>query len=629
VIALLLALASLPTAPDPLAARVEDALARRDSFCISLREPAPPPIFAKASTIEIGRIGVLLSNAEASHDPWFHLLRALYEKSMASSRAEMFLQNALFACGADVGALTALSLELSRQGEGAWALEAAAQADRQFLAQGGEASSLLEGLWREHIRSDPERAAAWKSRAEEVAGRAGASASVGDPRSVSATLKQAAKGCWRDSFAFFRQGSGILQASGLWLVALTILSLAIRHLPTGLHLLAAAPEALPARLRQILSWVIPVLTLGAGWAGLAWAILILTASHLRSGAERVLALIAALLLLSAPLALAVDAEFAAVDSRSGSFGELVAALDGIAAPGHGLAGTVTDLKSGNDASALMQARQALSQDSSTGFGWSLLAAAKSGSRDSAGARDAWQRSWSITPNAWAGSALSQPSDTPEEMRRQQRLAESYPDRPRIPQPSSLEMLRLFFADISLRDISGAPAISGFLPLKTLPWLGFGSMAAFLFALWVPWGKALRLEACPLCGRPTCQRCRQQRSCKVCAAKLSEQASEAERRQLRLELLSRRVMRRRSLESWGDLVLPGFGSLAAAAGPGILTVFVCIGTSIGLGLGTHSLLWVSQVEGIPTPAIRLWGWAPLALWLGLLTFGRRRTIRVGD
>lgn len=628
-IALLLALASLPTAPDPLAARVEDALARRDSFCIALREPAPPPIFAKASTIELGRIGVLLSNAEASHDPWFHLLRALYEKSMASTRAEMFLQNALFACGPDVGALTALSLELSRQGEGAWALEAATQADRQFLAQGGDASSLLEGLWRERVRSDPERAAAWTSRAEEVAGRAGLDASVGDPRSVSATLKQAVKGCWRDSFAFFRQGFGILQASGLWLVALTILSLAIRHLPTGLHLLAAAPEILPARLRQILSWAILVLALGSGWAGLAWAILILTASHLRSGAERALALIAALLLFSAPLVLAVDAGFAAVDSRSGSFGELVAALDGIAVPGHGWAGAVTDLKSGNDASALMQVRQALSQDSSVGFGWSLLAAAKSGSRDSAGAREAWQRSWDISPNAWAGTSLSQPSDTPEEMRRQQRLAESYPDRPRIPQPSSLEMLRLFLENVSFRTASGAPAISGFLPPESLPWMGFAAMAIFLLALWVPWGKALRLESCPLCGRPTCQRCRQQRSCMACAAKLSEQTSEAERRQLRLKLLSRRVMRRRSLESWGDLVLPGFGSLAAATGPGILTIFVCLGTAVGLGLGTHSLLWVSQVEGIPSPAIRLWGWAPLTLWLGMSTFLRRRAARVGD
>lgn len=627
-IALLLALASLSTAPDPLAARIEDALARRDSFCISLREPAPPPIFAKTSTIEIGRIGVLLSNAEASHDPWFHLLRALYEKSMASPRAEMFLQNAIFTCGADVGALTALSLELSRQGEGAWALEAATQADRQFLAQGGEASSLLEGLWRERIRSDPERAAAWKSRAEEVAGRAGAVASVGDPRSMSTTLKQAMRGCWRDSFAIFRQGFGILQASGLWLLALTILSLAVRHLPTGLHLLSAAPEALPARLRQILSWAVPVLALGAGWAGLAWAILVLTASHLRSGTERALALIAALLLLSAPLALAIDAGFAAVDSRSGGFGELVAALDGIAVPARGLAGAVTDLKSGNDASALVQARQALSQDSSTGFGWNLLAAAKSGSRDSAGAREAWQRSWDIAPNGWAGIALSQPSDTPEEMRRQQRLAESYPDRPRIPQPSSLEVLRLFFADLSFRDASGAPAISGFLPPETVPWLGFGAMVIFLFALWVPWGKALRLEPCPLCGRPTCQRCRQQRSCKVCAAKLSEQTSEAMRRQLRLELLSRRVTRRRSLESWGDLVLPGFGSLAAAAGPGVVTIFVCAGTSIGLGIGTHGLLWVSQVEGIPTPAIRLWGWAPLALWLAASAFWRRRAARAG-
>jgi len=620
VIAFLLGLLVAAFPADRMQAKVEAAFVARDSFCVSLREGSPPPLFSSADPIVLGRMGVLLSNAEASRNPWFHLLRALHEKHIGSGKDEMFVDNALFVARDDAGTLAALSLELQRQGEYALASRAAACANKAFRCAGGVRSVFLEGLWEQAAGRDTARSRQWQALASEVSRAALDGSSAGDRSLLSwpaALLAGTWQHGWRATLELFRQAWSLSRAVSAWFLALAVVALGIRHLPAVLHPLRELLGFLPERVRLVVSWLPLLGFLAAGWVVLCWVVLLLTASRWRSPAERWGGVLAGLLLALAPVDALVGGVFLDIDARSGSLGTVVAALDGDDFQDDTLlAGAVSHARPGNSAQALrclQAARESLGsawpQDLE---GWVLKA-------DNDGrAREILETAWLRDRNPWSGLALGKGVDTTLELRRQLELGRGIS----APEPTPGQFFAMFAHELG----HGAYGLV-WMPRSVVPMPVFGWAGVILFAVVVAMAMSSArsgqaIEPCVVCGHTTCPRCRKSGLCTGCRTKLAEAVDANQRRQLRLALVAHRIKARRDFGNVADTFLPGWGGLVSAPGPawGTLTIFAL--TCLVLGVGTHAALWIGDVEGMPPLGLRLLGCLPFVLWIGVLMPTRR-------
>lgn len=609
-IALLLSLLFGAPVVDPLDVQVRLALTQRDSFCVTLREGAPPLIFSKADPIARGRLGVMLSNAETSRNAWFHLLRALYEKSNGTEKGEMFLENALFVADRDVGTLVAIALELGRQGEYPWALQAAKHANASFLRMGGQASPLMVGLWERLGREDSMDGAQWRVLSRELSGMdwlQPESAELSLPALLDGAFIQ---GRWRSYLALVRHAWGWLRTAGWAFLLLVLLAFSVRHLPLSLHWLQESMGWVPARMRPALSWAGVCGTVALGWHMLAWTVLLMVAPRLRTQAERAAGLLAGCLLLLLPLDAWLEHGLADLDAGQGRLGTLVSALDGLPGSDSGLAGAVSQLKAGQGGAAVGLVKGTLAQDSSSSYAWSCLGTALAQGGDAQGARDAWQHAWNLGRRGDADRAAGARRDS---------SGKAF----EVPAPSPGDIAGLFFRSQDWEGTRRSWSTRSLVPLDAMAALGALLMAALVFLMVQRMGFGLRIEACSLCGAAHCLRCRSFGACRRCGQKLSEADPGLPRRTLRLGLLASRVRRRRLLGLWLDAALPGTGSLTAGTGFSWAALGVFLGTCGAVGLLGHSLTWISELEGVPGMATRLWGMVPLALWVGaVVPLGRK-------
>lgn len=619
-IAFLLSLLAAAFPADRLQAKVEAAFVARDSFCVSLREGAPPPLFSSADPIVLGRMGVLLSNAEASRNPWFHLLRALHEKHIGSGKDEMFVDNALFVARDDAGTLAALSLELQRQGEFALASRAASNANKAFRSAGGVRSVYLEGLWEDAAGRDTLRAREWRLLAGQVS-RAALDGSTTEGHSLLAWPLSLLSGTWmhgwRASLELFRQGWSLGRCAAAWFLALAVLALGIRHLPAVLHPLRELLGFLPERMRLVVSWLPLLGFLAAGWVMLGWVILLVTAGRWRSPAERWGGVLAATFLALAPVDALVGGTFLDIDARSGTLGTVVAALDGDDFQDDTLlAGAVSHARMGNSAQAL-RCLQAGRENAGTGWpqdleGW-VLNTDKDGR-----AREILETAWLRDRNPWSGLALGKEVDTTLELRRQLELGRE----PSAPEPTPTQLLGMF-----MRGLGRGAYRAVWMPRSIVPLQLFGWMSVLLLAVVAGLGLSSArhgqgIEPCVVCGHTTCSRCRKSSLCAGCRSRLAQAVDANGRRQLRLELVSRRIKARRDFGNVADTFLPGWGGLVSAPGPAWGTLGVLGTTCVVLGIGSHAALWIGDIEGMPSLWLRLLGCLPFILWIGVLMPIRR-------
>lgn len=625
-IAFLLGLLVAAFPADRMQAKVDAALTARDSFCVSLREGAPPLLFASADPIALGRMGVLLSNAEASRNPWFHLMRSLYEKRIGSGKDEVFVDNALFVARDDAATLAALALELQRQGEHVLASRAAAGANTAFRNAGGVRSVYLEGMWEDAAGRDTARSQEWRILAGQVSRAAldgGAVRAEGVLAWPASLLSGAWNRGWRAGLELFRQAWSLARCAGAWFLALAVLALGIRHLPAVLHPLRELLGFLPERVRLVVSWLPLLGLLAAGWAVVCWAVLLATASRWRSPAERWGGVLAATLLAMVPLDALVGGVFLDIDTRTGNLGTVVAALDGEDFQDDTLvAGAVSHARMGNSAQALHRL-QAGRELLATGWpqdleGW-LLRSGNDGR-----ARDILETAWLRDRNPWSGLALGKDVDTTLELRRQIELGRG----PLVPEPTPGQFLGMFVHGLG----SGAYR-EVWMPRSLVPLPFFGWAGLFFLAVVVALGlsssrNGQAIEPCAVCGRTTCPRCRSSALCPGCRARLAQATDANSRRRLRLEMVSHRIKARRDFGNVADTFLPGWGGLVSAPGPAWGTLGILGATSLVLGAASHAVLWIGDVEGMPSLRFRLLGCLPLVLWVGVLMPLRRGVLSRG-
>jgi len=535
-------------------------------------------------------------------------------RSPTARKGEMFLDNALFVADRDVGTLVALALELSRQGEYPWALQAARHANASFVSQGGQASPLMVGLWERMGREDSTHERQWHSLSRELSGMDWLDESTSD-FSIPALFKGAViQGHWRSCLALARHSWGLFRAAGWVLLVLVLVAFSVRHLPLSLHWVQESMVWVPLRSRQILSWAGVCGTVALGWHILAWTVLLLTAPRLRSRAEQLTGLLAGTLLLLLPFDAWVEHGFADLDAHEGRLGTLVTALDGLPGNDSALAGAVSQLKAGQGALALSHAKSALAQDSSVTYAWNCLGAALAMNGDAMGARETWQHAWGMSRSDWTGRALGLIRDTSGKA-----LG--------LPAPSPGDIAKLFCGSMSWSGTRESWAGRSLIPLDAMAFLGVFLIAGQVFLMVQKMGFGLRIEACSLCGAAHCLRCRNHGACRRCGQKLSNEDAGMPRRRLRLGMLTSRVRKRRLLAQWMDAALPGMGSLTAGTGPNWGTFGVFLGTCAGVGILSHSLTWISELDGVPGLAARLWGMFPLAIWVGVvLPLGRKLSNR---
>lgn len=608
-IAFLLSLLFAAAPMNALEMQVREAFDTRDSFCVSLREPAPLMLFAQADVIAMGRIGVLLSNAEAGHNPWFHLMRCLYEERIGSGKEQVFLDNALFLGKHSPGVLVALSLELLRQGRHEMALRAAQAANRTFLEH-GRRSPYLEGVWIQTAAVDTSNALGWQRLSREVS-LAGADAAearftvLGWPRAV---LRSSLEGDWRGVLEMARQIWGLTRSAMAALLVLVLLALGVRHHQAVVHPLREAFSSFPPWIGLVLSWLPLVALLLVGWVMAGWALLLASAPRWRSPAERWCGLLAGLLLVLAPVDAWLGGSFLALDQRTGSFGALVAELDGEGAPEDTLAaGALRAMRQGNTAQASRFLGAVLRQDSSGWMrdlrGWIALRSKDPEAKALLGS--AWEKG----RNPWTGIALGLAVDTPATLRRQ--ILSN--DLESGPEPTASQALDLFLSQPITPGARELWTVRSLLPLEVQSGLSFVALLGLVFLAFSRRREHRGIEACVVCGHTTCPRCRRSSLCPTCREVLAGASHENERRRLRLERVALRVSRRRRFQALGNGILPGWGSLAAAPGPGRGTLLVFGTTCLLAGLAIHGMLWVGDVPGTPSIALQLMACLPVALW----------------
>lgn len=608
-ISFLLALLFAVAPMSSLELEVREAFDTRDSFCVSMREPAPLMLFAQADVIAMGRVGVLLSNAEAGHNPWFHLMRCLYEERIGSGKEQVFLDNALFLSKQTPGTPVALTLELLRQGRHEMALRAAQAANRAFLER-GRRSAYLEGVWIQAASVDTINAVRWQALAREVTLASGTPAGglfpvLDWPASL---LGASLRGDWRATLEMVRQIWCVLRSAMATFLILVLLALGVRHHQAVVHPLRETLSSLPSWVGLVLSWLPLVALLLVGWVMAGWALLLASSPRWRSPAERWCGLAAGLMLVVAPLDAWLGGSFLALDQRTGSFGALVAELDGEGSREDSLAaGAVRAMRQGNPAQASGFLQEALQQDSS---GWiaDLRAWVALKSKDPE-AKALLTAAWERGRNPWTGAALGLAVDTPETLRRQI-LSNDFGG---VPEPTASQAIGLLLSQPITAGARELWTLRSLLPLEIQSGLSVLAMIGLGFLAFSPRREHRGIEACVVCGHTTCPRCRRSSLCPACRTVLAEASHENERRRIRLERVALRVTRRRRFQALGNGLLPGWGSLAAAPGPGRGTILVFSTTCLLLGLGIHGLLWVGDTPGTPTISLRLLACLPAALW----------------
>jgi hypothetical protein len=423
---------------------------------------------------------------------------------------------------------------------------------------------------------------------------------------------------WRASVELFRQAWSLARAGAGWLLVLVILALAIRHLPATMHPLQELMGGLPVNMRRILSWLPLAGFLAAGWVVLGWVILFATVARWKSPAERWGGLLAGLFLALAPVDALIAGGFLDIDSRTGSLGTLVSALDGQEqAEDTLLAGAVSHARRGNTAQAIHGLKLSEAGSSKLGWyqdlrGWLFL------QNGDLGAREILEDAWRQGRNPWTGLALGKTVDTTLELRRQLESGQGIG----LPEPTPMQ-----FAGLFVHSMGGVSAQAVWMPrgIVALPILG--GIGVLLLAVLIALSMASMrnaggIEPCVVCGHTTCPRCRKSALCARCQAKLAQAETADARRQMRLELVAHRVKVRRDFGIFADTVLPGWGGLVTSTGPAWGTLIILVVTCGVLGIGAHSILWTGDVEGAPVLALRLLGCLPAALWVGLVMPVRR-------